>query len=465
MDIVIFGAGKFYDNRKWAFQNFRIVAFLDNNSELHNKTKDGIKIISPEEIRNLSYDGVVIMSTYIEEMKQQLLENNVPCEKIYRFNELNFLNDIEEITISYNNRNFENSREKKILLLTHELSLSGGPLVVFQFAKLLKQKGYNPIIASLEDGKLKDEILAEDISVIVCNNISKHNFYMWEWLKTFELIIANTIAFYYLINQAYNTDMKIIWWLHDIFDKEAAKNLFPIDGISKNVSIYTGGRFVKNSFIQNYNFENLEIFLYGIPDKKNGKFLQNKDNKEKLVFAVIASVEPRKGQDVLAQALEYISEDVINNAEFWIIGKARNEYLQKFYDDVKVIFDKIPQVKMFGEVNSDELWKLYEKIDVVVCPSRNDPMPVVVTNGMMLNKTCIVSDMTGQADFIKDSKNGFVCKTENIKELVEKITWVINNRDKLYDIGNKSRLIYEQNLSMDVFETNALNIIENKIKE
>ena len=34
MDIIIFGAGKYYENRRWSFQNYHIIAFLDNNPDL-----------------------------------------------------------------------------------------------------------------------------------------------------------------------------------------------------------------------------------------------------------------------------------------------------------------------------------------------------------------------------------------------------------------------------------------------
>lgn len=49
--IVIFGTGNFYERRKqYLPMNAEIVAFIDNNEILHNKSCDGRMILLPREI-------------------------------------------------------------------------------------------------------------------------------------------------------------------------------------------------------------------------------------------------------------------------------------------------------------------------------------------------------------------------------------------------------------------------------
>ena len=182
-----------------------------------------------------------------------------------------------------------------------------------------------------------------------------------------------------------------------------------------------------------------------------------------MIFAVIASVEPRKGQDIFIQAIQNLTEEERGQAEFWMIGKARNEWLQKFSDELKLLSEPIAEIKWLGEVDNQELMRLYQEIDVVVCPSRNDPMPVVVTNGFMFHKVCIVSDMTGQCDFIQNGISGFVCKTEDHLDLCNKMKWILKNPERMEEIGNSARQIYERILSMDVFRKNAERIIRDRI--
>ena len=470
MKVVVFGAGRFFDNRKWSFQEFEIVAFLDNNKKLQGTQKETLKgdvpIIAPEKILELEYDAVVIMSLSVGEMREQLLSYSIPEEKIYRFAELKLMRTQQNFQVYYGNDFvMEGETGKKVLLLTHELSLSGGPVVVLQYARMLKKNGYHPIIASLEDGKLREDILREKTPLVICDNLSKYNTLMWNWMNSFDLIIANTVAFYYLAEQTYGTDMKIIWWLHDIFEKSAIVDWFPIDKISDNISIYTGGRFVKEKFWENYGFENMEVMLYGVPDRCPQNYMPCLKEDGKVVFAIVASVEPRKGQDVLADAILALSPEVRAQAEFFIIGKARNDYLQKFADEVAAKLEGVEEVKFLGEVDSDALFELYEnQIDVVVCPSRNDPMPVVVTNGFMFQKACIVSDYTGQADFIEEKQNGFVFQNENAQELAEKMQWIINNKTALPEIGAKARKLYDDIFSMEKFEEQAISAVNKKLR-
>ena len=465
MDIIIFGAGKYYENRKWSFQNYHIIAFLDNNPDLWKKKKNGVQILPPQKIQELVYDAVIVMSKSAAEMQRQLVDLGVSEEKIYHFYELSLLTEYDEVMLYYSGNLWLNHEKTQILLLTHELSLSGGPMVVLEFGRLLKSMGYMPVIASLADGKLKETILAEGIPVVVCGNISKYNKILWDWIDQFPLIIANTIAFFYFMNQSSGTNRKIIWWLHDIFDKNAAENSFPLKELTSNISIYTGGRLVKDSFYRNYGLKNMKIFLYGIPDQKPLYYRERKYCiGQKVIFAVIASVEPRKGQDIFIQAIQNLTEEERGQAEFWMIGKARNEWLQKFSDELKLLSEPIAEIKWIGEVDNQELMRLYQEIDVVVCPSRNDPMPVVVTNGFMFHKVCIVSDMTGQCDFIQNGINGFVCKTEDHLDLCNKMKWILKNPERMEEIGNCARQIYERVLSMDVFQKNAERIIRDKLE-
>lgn len=69
------------------------------------------------------------------------------------------------------------------------------------------------------------------------------------------------------------------------------------------------------------------------------------------------------------------------NAEFWIIGSI-SEKLRKQYEKLKAL-------KILGEMDHEELMGIYPEIDIVVCPSRNDPLPVVLAEGMM-NKKCVL---------------------------------------------------------------------------
>ena len=89
--IVIFGAG-FVGKRYVSDPYIKIdtIAILDNNSNLWGTYYEGTPVLSPDNIRNLEYDYVIIAindEKIISDVKQQLLELYVPEKKILLFSE------------------------------------------------------------------------------------------------------------------------------------------------------------------------------------------------------------------------------------------------------------------------------------------------------------------------------------------------------------------------------------------
>ena len=61
MEIVIFGTGRFYQNRKHLLKKHKIVAFLDNDWKKQNTQLDGVNIYRPDQAVSLNYTYIVLM--------------------------------------------------------------------------------------------------------------------------------------------------------------------------------------------------------------------------------------------------------------------------------------------------------------------------------------------------------------------------------------------------------------------
>ncbi len=84
-NIIIFGAGEFGKDAYSFYQaqgNVNIIAYSDNNTDIHNTAFFDTQIIPPSEIGNLNYDKVVIASSFDDEIHKQLLGMNIDKEKI-----------------------------------------------------------------------------------------------------------------------------------------------------------------------------------------------------------------------------------------------------------------------------------------------------------------------------------------------------------------------------------------------
>lgn len=462
MNIVIFGTGLYYQRRKHYFNDIEVIGFLDNDTNKHGSEFDGKKIYAPEEILNMSFDYIFIMSNYKIEMKKQLIELGVRQEYILDMYQINKIITKAETKIYYNVKPSDKLEEvkKNILLVSSELSYTGAPIVLFYVAKILQNNGYYPIIVSTKDGDLRAKMVNEGMTVIIDKFISIHNYVLELLINKSVMILFNSLSMEYVINDFKVYNSKIMWWLHEGESIYQGGNCKYID-IDENIPVYADSDMAVKAY-RNHSLNGIvEKLAFGIPDKfKSNKFIM-RNSSSKIIFAIIGYISIIKAQDIFADAIAKLSEEYLNKAEFWIIGKVLEPKIQLYIEE-KLSEKKM--VKFLGEKSIEELDELYKQIDVVVCPSREDMGPVVIAEGMMLKKVCIASDMTGNSKYIIEKENGLICTAGKSEPLAEKIKWVIDNQDKVQMIGENARKVYETKFSMEVFEKNLLNVINKVIK-
>ena len=173
-------------------------------------------------------------------------------------------------------------------------------------------------------------------------------------------------------------------------------------------------------------------------------------------FTTIGYIEWRKGQDILIDALERISPKIPDGSEFLLVGQDSSDMAQKLR---KRIIEK-PWIPMTGTVGRKELHRILDATDVLICPSREDPMPTVCAEAMMHRVPCLLSDAVGTAAYISDGVDGMIFKNGDIDELQEKILWCIENRNTIKKMGNKAYKVYETVFSVKAFEKNLLSYVK-----
>ncbi|WAJ24099.1 glycosyltransferase family 4 protein [Lacrimispora xylanolytica] len=444
MRIIIFGIGKMYERHKHELSKLPIVAFLDNDPSNQGATLNGVIIESPSNIHKYSYDYIFIMSVHYKEMRKQLLQQGVSSTRIIDIEHRGFLEGLHEIKYYIKKKKIKN--RKSILLCSHDLCLTGAPLVLYYAASILKDY-YNITVFSKSDGPLRYDYLELDISVVICNDISLDNLEIYKFFDEFDLLFVNTLVFSTNINDMASLNKPVLWWLHE--DKDVY-NYLGISSIkcilNENIYPYSVSTCVDSVFYQHYDAE-IKRMRYGIPYENNKS--ESKE-KNKLIFAIVGSVGKRKAQDIFIEATKKLTTNN-ENIECWIIGEIQDEY--------RNMYEREKGVRVFGSLSHEQVMELYLDIDIIVCPSLYDPLPVVLTEGMMLKKVCIMSDTTGTAEIIEPYKNGLICKSGDVDDLAGKMQWVINNNEKLPAIGEEAYNVYENYFSMNQYKKSLINNI------
>ncbi len=456
MKIVLFGTGEYYKRYGMWFDKKDVVALIDNSIDKQGTMIDGLKVVSPKYIMQIRFDVVFIMSFYVKEMRQQLIELGVEYHKIYHFYDIHdfYSKKIKKKEIFIFEKDSEYDRGD-FLLLNQDLTLGGPALALFEAAKILKQKGFKVVYASQIDGPLRKLLLEEEITVVVDNNLLVQTMDECHWIKEFSTIICNTINFHVFISSRRTIKNPIIWWLHDalfFYDGVNSKAIKSI--INENIKIWTVGSIAKKAICTYRPDFKVENLLYGVEDKseddsdltKNVSFIQ---------FIIVGYIESRKGQDVLIEAIKDIPKDILKHARFRFVGCDSSEFAKK----IKVDSMGISEIEFLGMVDRRTINSLFSVADVLICPSREDPMPTVCAEAMMHGIFCIVSSVVGTSEYIKDNYSGMIFESENANDLSKKIIWVINNKQNIKKMGNNARKIYEKYFSMNAFESRFLELL------
>lgn len=461
MKYLLFGTGDYYNRYKKWFCNDEIVALLDNSKIKQNTLIDDIRVCSPEEGIKLKYDKIIILSFYVKVMRRQLLELGVAEDCILHFYDLHQIIDVKNYpnNILYygaDDKGIEDkSGQKKVLLLSQDLTLGGPSIALMHVAEVLHRNGVSVVYGSMLNGPLREKLLEKNIPVIVDEKLQIATMNEIDWVQDFSLILCNTINFHVFLSNR-NTDIPIIWWLHDAEFFYDGVNKELLRSIKKeNLKVVSVGS-IPQKAIQKY-VPDLEVapLLYGVEDVLETKQTRNALNEE-VRFVTIGFLEDIKGQDLLVQAMGLLSKELRDKIEILFVGHDTTLFGQR----VKEMSAEYAQVIFAGSVDRERIHEILDNTDVLVCPSRQDSMPTVAAEAMMHSVPCIVSDVTGTAAYIEDGVDGLVFTSEAVDELAQKIEWCIINRNKLSGMGAKARRLYEKIFSMDAFEENLLDVID-----
>ena len=175
--------------------------------------------------------------------------------------------------------------------------------------------------------------------------------------------------------------------------------------------IYTVSSFAKKKLKEIYNVDTKVI-----PNAVNDKvffYEEHKENK-KPIITIIGSeeIEFKRIQNII---------DAVK-----IIQKKYNVELQ-WVTPTKPIKNK--DIECLVNPPQIEIGNLLRKTDIYVCASIYESFCLPVLEAMTCGAAVVTTDNGGNRDFVRDNINALVVEKDNIKDLVEKIEKILNDRE------------------------------------
>lgn len=177
------------------------------------------------------------------------------------------------------------------------------------------------------------------------------------------------------------------------------------------------------------------------------------DDSQKLQLACIGRLDPAtKGQDILFDVLRRQKwRDRPLHVTLYGGGQHREvlQALQEMY--------QIDNVSFGGFVSDIEaLWSRHHGL---ILPSRVEGLPIVIVEAMLCNRMCIVTDVAGNAELLRDGESGFVAAAPKADLLDDALERAWREREAWQNIGKKAGQTVRQEIPREPIQVFAQDIL------
>jgi O-antigen biosynthesis protein len=335
----------------------------------------------------------------------------------------------------------------RVLFVSHETTLSGAPIQLVHLAGWLQEQGWNILVATPDYGPISDMLVARGVPTVVETTVLTDLTHAWlrEQCQRFDVIVANTIASWPAIRAAHLERKPSLWYLHETLVAIRLIRAIPemASALTMADLLVTPTRQTARIY-QGSTEAPIEVVPYGIPRPQ----ADASEPGEKTRFLTLASFEPRKGQDVLAEAIGKLDVATRERCRFKMAGRVLDE---EFYAELGKAVAVFPEVELIDALDHNDALKLLNETDVLVLPSRDETMPIAILEAIGLSKAVISADVGGVREWLRDGMNGLLVEPENVETLAEAITRCATDHRLVKQLKTAGARTFERHFTLDGF--------------
>lgn len=361
---------------------------------------------------------------------------------------------------------------KHVLIINQSAELYGADKALLELIENYPA-GYTPIVVLHQEGPLKLRLEAMGIKVIrtsvvkVKRGILKPGFFLklpFEVIGAIrhinrelgdtkiELVHSNAISVFIGAFYTFFLRKKHLWHVHEIIEHpKALAHFYP-----KVVSFFAD-RIIFNSESSYLQFKKIKphigqksVIVHNgqqrttpktgddaISDIRKNTF--NIAGNNTIAIGLVGRISRLKGQKLLLRAFDKLAQ-TYGNIHLVYIGSApdgQEHFLHNLTEKIDALglHDKVTVVDF-----QENIWPIYDALDIVVVPSTEpESFGLVATEAMLSGKPVVGSRLGGLTEIIEDRKTGYLFEPKNADDLADKLELLLLKPDDMARFGENGR--------------------------
>ena len=277
----------------------------------------------------------------------------------------------------------------------------------------------------------------------------------WAILRDWDVVHAVDLPFIEILSALrFISKTKLYSTLHgsDILRSKVTlkgRLLSPLKIFGKSERIFTNSAFTRDLLLKNYSWiepRRVRVTHLGVNEFWLGRTTRPSAAREpdirqqygldpdRNILITVARLSPRKGQDIVVQALSLLPEEVRATIQYVCVG--RSTALDPTYADTlrALANESAVPVHVLGEISDPDVRALYGESHVACMPGRPHEKSVegfglAYLEAGACGVPAVASRMGGIPEAVLDGKTGLLVEPENVAELAEAIASLFRDDD------------------------------------
>ncbi|HEY0833545.1 MAG TPA: glycosyltransferase family 4 protein [Azospirillum sp.] len=329
----------------------------------------------------------------------------------------------------------------RILAISHRLDLSGAPIALYRLLASLAAEHEITVLSTGGSGPLKPMLEAAGIAVPDAVNPGR-----------FDVTLCNTALCSDMVLKIARR-VPVVWWLHE----GHAGHEFFVRGRADATAFRHAHHIVfptlwqaRNVFAPWLGETPWSVVPMGVPVPPRGQPAPFERRPGECVLAHVASVSRRKGQDLTIDAVRRLDDPGIR---VFFVGEPAAALDPMLRDGEGERFVRT------GPIPPDRVAAYMEHCDALLLPTRDDLIPLVIQEAMLLGTCVLASDFGAIPETVRHGRSGLLSPAGDSRVLAGNIAMIRRDAELRAALGARGRTVAAQRHDFGMHRDGMLRVL------